>query len=156
VLAPEFALPEPATMRFLLTLLCFAWIAVPAALAEGTRDIQIGPGSSQSDRRLARAFEERLGGFQILFSGTVVRNFRDSPHQHVMQQLIVQLASGQTLLVVHDKTIGRGVPRVRIGNKVTVLGEYRWNPKGGYIMFTTRKADGSQGGWIRRGGRKYE
>lgn len=143
-------------MRFLVPILCvFCAVLFPLA-AQPVREIHIGPGSSETDRRLAHAFAEKLGGFPIVFSGTVVLNFRDSRQEHAMQQFIVRLASGQTLLIVHDKTIGRGVPRVRIGDRVTVSGEYRWNPKGGYIMFTTRKADGRPGGWIRRNGRKYE
>jgi hypothetical protein len=141
--------------RFLLAL-CIFGAAIHFAPAQATRDITITPGTSETDRRLAGAFEHKLSGFQILFSGTVLLNFHDSLHAHVMQQFIVQLSTGQTLLIVHDKTIGRGVPRVRIGQRVSVSGQYRWNPKGGYIMFTTRKGDGSKGGWVRRNGKKYE
>jgi disulfide oxidoreductase YuzD len=145
-----------AEMKTRLFTLCLIVAAILPAVAQDTRAIQVGPETSRSERRLANAFAKKIEGFQIRFNGVVVRNFADEKHFHVLQEFILQLSTGQTLLIVHDKTIGEGVPRVRLGNKMTVLGVYRWNAKGGYIIQTTRKADGSAGGWIRRNGKRYE
>ncbi|MGH8046843.1 MAG: DUF3465 domain-containing protein [Chthoniobacterales bacterium] len=139
------------TKRILLVL-CVLGVAIRV----GSAAIEIGPETSKSDRRLAYAFEHKLSGFQIRLNAVVIEIFRDHVHSHVQQEFVVRLASGQTLLIVHDKTIGEAVPALRLGNKVTVLGQYRWNDEGGYIVNTTRKADGRKGGWIRRGGRKFE
>ena len=143
-------------MKPILLALCLLGVAIHAGSAQETRAIQIDRTTSKSDLRLAYAFEHKQSGFQIRLRGTVIEIFRDHVHSRELQEFVVRLASGQTLLIVHDKTIGKAVPRLRLGNRVAVLGQYRWNDEGGYIVNTTRKADGKKGGWIRRGNKKFE
>jgi hypothetical protein len=127
-----------------------------AALHAGLAEIVIGPDSSLSDRRLAAAFENRISGFRVRLRGEVVEIFRHYVHSREKQEFVVRLDSGQTVLIIHNKTFARPVPRLRLGNRVSVMGRYRWNNEGGYVDQTNTLSCGCKFGWIRRNGKKYD
>jgi hypothetical protein len=72
-------------------------------------------------------------------------------YQH--QRFIVQCASGMTVLVTNDVSIGTRVP-VTVGPTVGVRGEYIWNDQGGLVHFT-HHGGSNGGGWILYRGRLY-
>lgn len=131
--------------------------------------LPIGPAMSQSqnpaphgaeirslgknDRKLAWAFENRISEIQVTCTGMVVYKLTDDISDIRHQRFLIELASGQTLLIAHNIDLAKRVKPLRIGDKVSVRGEYIWNEKGGLIHYTHDDPAGVHpGGWIKRKG----
>ena len=116
---------------------------------------QSGP-HSQSDRVLRRAFEQRTSNLQVEGRGVVKRILPDDNDGSRHQRFILQLGSGQTLLIAHNVDVAPRIPGLRKGDKVAFLGEYDWNPKGGVIHWTHHDpGERHPGGWLRYKGKTY-
>ncbi len=112
---------------------------------------------SLTDRILKRAYRLQQSEIQVRFSGTVVAVLTDDDEGDRHQRFIVELDSGQTLLIAHNIDVAPRVKWLRERSEVTIRGEYIWNDKGGIVHFTHRSSHGDHpGGWIRCKGRKYE
>ncbi len=143
------------TKRILFALCLFG--AIHAGSAQEARDIHLGPETSNSDRKLARVFKNKISGFRIRLRAEVVRLLPRHTHGGTRQEFIVALASGQTLLIVHNIEIATKLPHLRVGNRLTISGVYKWNFEGGEIHYTNHDPSGLQpGGWIIRNGRRYQ
>lgn len=113
-------------------------------------------GPKQGDE-IARAFDQRQSDVQVEGEGTVSRILPDdtvgSPHQ----RFIVQLASGQTILIEHNIELAPRIDGLKVGDAVSFSGEYVWNDKGGLIHWTHHDPAGKhQGGWIKHDGRTFQ
>ena len=105
---------------------------------------------------IRRAFEERLSSQQVSGTGTVVRVLPDDNHGSRHQRFIVELASGETVLIAHNIDLSLRIDGLRYGDKVTFYGEYEWNEKGGVVHWTHDDPQGRRvGGWIEHNGRRY-
>jgi Protein of unknown function (DUF3465) len=148
------------TFVLFLVVICLPLAAVECALARETPERQgeaENAGLSKSDRELARAYREKRSEFQITLRGTVSRILPDDTQGSRHQQFVVMLSTGQTLLIAHNIDLAPRVPRLNIGDRIALRGEYIWNRKGGIIHKTHHDPDGSEpGGWIRHKGRRYE
>ena len=106
---------------------------------------------------LAAAFENRRSDVQVQGSGRVSRVLADDNEGSRHQRFIVQLASGQTVLVAHNIDLANRVASIESGDSVEFYGEYEWNERGGVIHWTHRDPQGSHvDGWIKHGGRTYQ
>lgn len=113
-----------------------------------------GP-SLRSARRQARvgcaaarkAFHDRDTGAWLTVSGKIIQLLPDEYGSLQHQRFIVRCASGLTVLIVNDVSIGTRVP-VADGDMVAVHGLYVWNSQGGLVHFTHRAEGGGAGGWI--------
>ncbi|MFQ5912800.1 MAG: DUF3465 domain-containing protein [Nitrospinota bacterium] len=101
------------------------------------------------------AFRLRRSGVFLTAQGRVVRILKDDRKGVSHQRFILRLESGLTLLILHNTFVAARVP-VRLGGRLRVRGEYRWNAKGGLLHFTHRPAGRARGrpgkglgGWIR-------
>ena len=101
------------------------------------------------------AFRLRRSGVFLTAEGEVIRVLKDDRRGILHQRFIIRLNTGHTLLVVHNISAAPRVP-VRLGDRLQVRGEYRWNDKGGLLHFTHRAAGKARsrpnvglGGWIR-------
>ena len=111
----------------------------------------------KSDRILARAFRLGLSEFKIQCSGTVIRKLSDDTEGIRHQRFIIRLASGQTLLIVHNIDLAPRVAQLKIRDRVVVKGEYIWNDEGGLMHLTHNDPDGvGFHGSIRHKGRTYQ
>jgi hypothetical protein len=118
---------------------------------------QAGTAASAGDEALAAAFKNRRSDIQIQASGRVSRVLADDNKGSRHQRFIVQLASGQTVLVAHNIDLADRVASIKSGDSVEFHGEYEWNERGGVIHWTHRDPQGSHvGGWIRHDGRTYQ
>lgn len=73
------------------------------------------------------------------------------------QRFIMRMASGHTVLVVHNIDLAPRINGLRVGDRVTVKGEYEWNNRGGLIHWTHRDPHSAhEDGWINHGSRRYE
>lgn len=85
--------------------------------------------SSESDRILGRAFESQTSKLQVEGQGIVKRILRDDNEGSRHQRFILELSSGQTLLIAHNDVAPR-IFGLQEGDEVDFRGEYDWNPRG--------------------------
>ena len=116
---------------------------------------QSGP-SSESDRVLRRAFEQRTFNLRVEGRGVVKRILPDDNDGSRHQRFILELGSGQTLLIAHNVDVAPRISGLRKRDKVAFRGEYDWNPEGGVIHWTHRDPGGRYpGGWLKHKGKTY-
>ena len=112
---------------------------------------------SPSDELLARAFERRWSNIQVEGRGVVLRLLSDDNDGRRHQRFILELASGQTLLISHNIDVAPRVVGLRQGDAVLFNGEYEWNAKGGVIHWTHRDPQKRHpAGWIKHNDRVYQ
>ena len=139
-------------MKFLVlcSLALMSATAHADSVFQGFSGISSASALSTSDQILAKAFKLKTSGFMIKFKGAVIRKLPDDNDGSRHQKFIVKLASGQTLLIAHNINLAPRVAGLRVGNAVTIYGEYIWNHGGGIVHKTHHTPDGSKGGgWIR-------
>src|SRR4029453_1383495 len=91
---------------------------------------------SESDQRLARAFDQQESDLQVEGTGTVTRLLWDDNDGSRHQRFIVELKTGQTLLIAHNIDLAPRIISLEVGDEVGFFGEYEWNEKGGTIHWT--------------------
>jgi len=96
-----------------------------------------GPGSASAERTassadddaIARAFATRSSNVQVKGEGKVIRLLSDDVSGSRHQRFIVELTSGQTLLITHNTDIAPRIDGLEVGDTVRFNGEYVWNEK---------------------------
>jgi hypothetical protein len=144
--------------------LVFIGVAL-AAVYFGGVELGFIPGQQQhadnslggGEQALAAAFENRRSDIQVQGSGRVSRVLADDNKGSRHQRFIVQLASGQTVLVAHNIDLADRVASIKAGDVVEFNGEYEWNEQGGVIHWTHHDPQGMhEAGWIKHAGRTYQ
>ena len=111
----------------------------------------------QSDDIIANAFANHARNLQTYGQGIVTALLPDDSTGSRHQRFIIMLASGQTLLIVHNIDIAPRIDSLQAGDTVAFYGEYEWNEKGGLIHWTHRDPGGSHvAGWIEYNGQMYQ
>ena len=101
-------------------------------------------------------FENETSNTQVLASGIVKIILADDLDGDAHQKFILELQSGQTLLVAHNIDLAPRVADISVGAAIYVYGEYIWNSEGGLIHWTHKDPDGEhEDGWIVFDGVKY-
>lgn len=146
-------------------------IALAASLANeylGTPDDETGQrgelsrGASSAayadgDAKLGKAFRDRRSDLQVRGGGVVVKVLPDDTRGSQHQRFLLELTSGQTLLVAHNIDLAPRIPGLREGDRVGFYGEYEWTEKGGVIHWTHHDPGGRHiDGWLEHQGRRYE
>jgi Protein of unknown function (DUF3465) len=117
----------------------------------------ISGASAGSDDAIGRAFASGASDIQVEGEGTVIRLLSDDTNGSPHQRFIVQLASGQTLLISHNIEIAPRIVRLEVGDSVRFNGEYVWNAKGGLIHWTHHDPRGRHvAGWLVHNGKTYK
>ena len=112
---------------------------------------------SESAQRLARAFDQQESELQVEGTGTVTRLLSDDNDGSRHQRFVVELETGQTILIAHNIDLAPRIISLKVGDEVGFFGEYEWNPKGGTIHWTHRDPNGHHtAGWIKHEGRVYQ
>lgn len=142
-------------MRFglLAAVLCVTALgACSAAPAINTRGA-----ISEHDQRLARAFDQHESNLQVEGMGSVTRLLADDNDGSRHQRFVVELESGQTILIAHNIDLAPRIISLDVGDEVRFFGVYEWNPLGGTIHWTHRDLEGHHiAGWIKHEGRVYQ
>jgi hypothetical protein len=82
--------------------------------------------------------------------GTVTRILADDLSGDRHQRFILELSTGQTLLVAHNIDIAPYLEGLEKGDTVSFYGEYYWSDEGGGVHWTHSDPDGSSdGGWLK-------
>jgi len=114
-------------------------------------------GATPDDSQIGRAFKDGTSNVQVEGEGVVTRILADDLDGSRHQRFIVSLASGQTLLIVHNIDLAARVAELEIGDKVSFYGEYLWNEEGGKIHWTHHDPKGRHvAGWLKHNGRTYQ
>jgi hypothetical protein len=114
-------------------------------------------GTLTNDQILADAFNNKESNIQVSGSGRVTGVLPDDNEGSRHQKFIIELGSGQTLLIAHNIDIALKIYDLSKGDQVEFYGEYEWNSKGGVVHWTHHDPDGNhEDGWIKHGGRIYQ
>lgn len=112
---------------------------------------------SAQDDPIARAFATRASDIQVEGKGTVTRLLPDDVDRPRHQRFIVELASGQTLLITHNIDIAPRINSLEVGDTISFYGEYVWNEKGGLIHWTHHDPQGKHiAGWVMHNGKTHK
>ncbi|HEX9998540.1 MAG TPA: DUF3465 domain-containing protein [Abditibacterium sp.] len=110
-----------------------------------------------ADSPIGRAFKNKTSDVQVEGEGMVTRILADDLDGSRHQRFVVRLASGQTVLIVHNIDIAPRVVRLRKDDHIGFYGEYVWNEKGGIIHWTHHDPQGQHtAGWIKHEGQTYQ
>jgi len=145
--------------KFLLILI--VGIAVYGFVQQAPKFLSIGKFSSSeistSDIAIEKAFKNRQSDIQIGGSGKVIKILPDDTQGSRHQRFIVELNSGQSLLISHNIDIAPRIGTLKIGDHIKFYGEYEWNSKGGVVHWTHHDPSGvHEGGWLNHAGKLYE
>jgi hypothetical protein len=116
-----------------------------------------GTASRIDGHPIGRAFASQASDIQVEGEGTVIRLLPDDVDPPRHQRFIVQLASGQTLLMAHNVDLAPRIDGLNVGDTVSFNGEYVWNAKGGVVHWTHHDPQGRHvAGWIRHNGKTFK
>lgn len=111
---------------------------------------------SADTRIIEKAFQEHKSDLLVEGTGTIVSILKDDTVGSRHQRIIIELASGHSLLIAHNIDLTNRVDEPRRGSKISFKGEYEWNERGGVIHWTHRDPDGDHpAGWLLYEGEKY-
>lgn len=103
-----------------------------------------------SDDVLQGYYDDKVDAKQVLIKAEVVRILSDDVKGDKHQRFIVELKSGQTLLIAHNIDIAPRVKGIREKDEVIVYGQYEWSDKGGVIHWTHHDPAGlHEDGWVK-------
>ena len=112
---------------------------------------------SDTNTVLAQAFDKQQSDIQVKGEGMVVKVLADDNDGSRHQRFILDIGSGQTLLVAHNIDLAPRIPSLRAGDTVEFFGEYEWNHKGGVIHWTHHDPQGRHvSGWLKHHGSTYQ
>lgn len=110
-----------------------------------------------AEQVIASAFRDHQSGLQVTGSGTVTRILPDDNDGGRHQRFILELSSGQTLLVAHNIDIAPRIPSLGEGDSVEFAGVYEWNAEGGVVHWTHHDPAGEHTpGWLDHDGLRYQ
>jgi len=113
--------------------------------------------SASTDAQLARLFQEQATDVEVSGSGTVSRILSDDNDGSRHQRFILELDSGQTLLVAHNIDIAPRLDGLQVGDPVSFYGEYVYSDQGGTIHWTHHDPQGQHvAGWLEWKGQRYQ
>lgn len=109
------------------------------------------------NEQVTAAFQKGSSDVQVQGSGKVIRILPDDTVGSQHQKFILELPSGQTLLVSHNIDLAPRINRLSKGDWVEFYGEYEWNAKGGVVHWTHHDPRGvHEHGWLKHEGTVYQ
>ena len=113
--------------------------------------------SAVDDGILETAYKNRQSDVQVEGAGRVVKVLPDDNEGSRHQKFILELGSGQTILIAHNIDLAPRIPGLREGDSVAFYGEYEWNDKGGVVHWTHHDPQGRHAdGWLKHQGKRYQ
>jgi hypothetical protein len=123
----------------------------------GEASREISAGSESLALPEPTSFDRGDSNRQVQGQGVVVKVLPDDNKESRHQKFIIELSSGQTILIAHNIDLAPRIPSISAGDTVEFNGEYEWNEKGGLVHWTHHDPDGShEAGWLKAGGRTYQ
>lgn len=104
---------------------------------------------SNGDDVFNQLFQNRQSDRQVEGSGHVVRILADDNVGSRHQRFIVELDSGQTLLISHNIDLAPRIDQLARGDVIGFNGEYEWSTEGGVVHWTHHDPQGRHSaGWL--------
>ena len=125
-------------MKF-LTFIFISTILILNITACGSNDIKSNTTNNNitsDDDKLRTALTNKQTDIQVHGKGIVTKILADDTSGSKHQKFILQLASGQTLLISHNIVISTKIDTLSINDSIEFYGEYVWNSKGGLVHWT--------------------
>ena len=117
----------------------------------------VSAGSEASSLSGPSSFDQGDSNRQVQGEGVVVKVLSDDNKGSRHQKFILELSSGQTILVAHNIDLAPRISSISTGDTVAFNGEYEWNEKGGVVHWTHHDPDGRhEGGWLKAAGKTYQ
>lgn len=114
-------------------------------------------GSQNSSSAIQAAFNNQQSDLQVQGQGTVVRVLPDDVDGSKHQRFILELDTGQALLIAHNIDLAPRINELDKGDTVGFYGEYEWNAKGGVIHWTHTDPNHRHiDGWLKHRGKTYQ
>jgi len=111
---------------------------------------------SENNEILKNAFDNNQSDIQISGSGDVILLLPDDLIGDKHQKFILELTSGQTLLISHNIDLAPRIDTLQVGDTIGFYGEYEWNIEGGAIHWTHDDPSGIHvNGWLIHEGVSY-
>lgn len=111
------------------------------------------PGRSPA---LLDAIRTRARDRQVEVHATVSRVLPDDREGSPHQRFLIRVGESATVLIAHNIALAPRVP-LRVGDTITISGEYEWTPKGGTIHWThLDPARRHAPGYIEHDGHRYQ
>ncbi|MEO6186828.1 MAG: DUF3465 domain-containing protein [Steroidobacteraceae bacterium] len=125
--------------------------------APAASSMNAAPQHEVGDDAARSAFEQRSSGRVIVINGDVERVLADDRDGSPHQRFIVRTRSGLSVLIAHNLDLAPRLQGLAAGDRVTVLGQYEWNEKGGVMHWTHGDPAGRHTtGYIEWHGRRYQ
>ena len=122
--------------------------------------LSLPPASStslDSDNTAGNAYANRQSDIQVQGQGIVIRVLKDDLDGSRHQRFILELDTGQDLLIAHNIDLAPRINDLEKGDTVEFYGEYEWNSKGGVIHWTHHDPNRRHiDGWLKHRGRTYQ
>ena len=91
---------------------------------------------TQDDEKIQQAFQEQKSNIQVQSRGLIQAILRDDNNGSRHQKIILELSTGQTVLVAHNIDLAPRIEDLKQGEIVEFNGEYEYSPQGGVIHWT--------------------
>jgi Protein of unknown function (DUF3465) len=138
---------------YITTIFALIWTASGCAV----QSLEHNGGTASDDTEIGRAFKTRTSDVQVEGEGIVTRILEDDLAGSRHQRFIVRLASGQTVLIVHNIDLAPRIASLQEGDSIDFYGEYVWNAEGGKVHWTHHDPGGRHvAGWLKHKGQTYQ
>ena len=143
-------------MKKLIPLIAIAIFAYYATKETQVVDRPVVSASAFASQ-IAKTFARTDNGTQVSGNGRVSRILSDDKDGSRHQRFILDLPSGQSVLIAHNIDLAPRISGLNEGDDVFFHGEYEWNTQGGIVHWTHRDLNGRHmGGWLKHKGQRYD
>lgn len=115
------------------------------------------PPADHNGTSVAQAFDRHSTNVRVEGDGVVTRVLSDDTAGLPHQRFIVNIGSGQTVLIEHNTDVAPRISDLSAGDAISFAGEYVWNEQGGLVHWTHHDPAGRHAaGWLKHKGRTYQ
>jgi len=101
--------------------------------------------------------QQQKSNVRVTLTSIVFKVLKDDLKGSRHQRFLIQIGSGDTILIAHNIDLAPKIDSLQKGDTVTISGKYEWNDKGGVIHWTHHDPAGKHhAGWIDHNGRRYQ
>lgn len=152
---------SPLVTRFLSHLsFVFCFVSCQNEISSSSTDVETTHNETlpfTSDGEMKAFFDQKQSDQQVYVQGTVKNVLSDDNDGSRHQRFILELNSGQTILVAHNIDLADRVSNLNAGDSVQLYGEYEWNERGGVIHWTHHDPNNQHvAGWIEHNNQKFQ
>ena len=136
---------------------CLLYVAITQYYPNQSNGLPKQAISSSYDFILQDAIEHQKSAIQVEGEGKISKLLPDDTVGVRHQKMIIELSTGQTILIAHNIDLAEKIDPIRLGDLIAFNGEYEWNEKGGLVHWTHHDPKGDHiAGWLKYNGKIYQ